>query len=157
MGNRAKRARNAAAGPYGGPDGRRFVRPAGPANGTPYAYGRTFPRVMTPLLLTCRTGVAVHRVAAEHAVRRRDVQHHIGPADGHGHRAVHRVVHPVHGAVLRAADDVHNRAVRAHRAPAPALRQAETHHHGAVVQGRKEDFVPGVQGQLVVESAQNAR
>lgn len=141
-----------------------------PPPALPRAHARTFPPRLNNggdntyyyycyYLRHCsrRTGAAVHPVAASHPVEGRDVQHHIGEADGHGHRAVHRVVHPVHRPILRAADDVHHRAVRAHRAPSPALRQAETHHHGAVVQRREEDLVARVPGQLVVKSAQNAR
>lgn len=111
------------------------------------------------LLIPCLSaaGVAVHRLVLGRHARSDAVQHQNDTADEHRRQAVHGVVRAVHVAVLRAADDVHHGAVRAHRAASPALRQAEAHDHGAVVERREKGLVAGVQGQLVVESAENAR
>lgn len=102
-------------------------------------------------------GFAVHRLVVGRFVRSDPVQHPYHIVDGNERRTVHRVVHVVHVAVLRVADDVHHRTVRAHRPPSPAHRQAQAHHHGEIVQRREEYLLPRVPGQLVVQSAQNAR
>lgn len=85
------------------------------------------------------------------------MQHQTDTANEHRRQIVHGVVHGVHCSVLHAADDVHHGAVRAHRAASPALRQAETHDHGAVFQRREKGLVAGVQSQLVIESSEDAR
>lgn len=69
-------------------------------------------------------GTAVYRVGVERNAGNDAVQHPDHPADIHGRRVVHRVVHSVHSAVLRAAHDRHHRAVRADWAPTPAHRPA---------------------------------
>jgi len=85
------------------------------------------------------------------------VQYPEHTSDGHRHRTVNRVVHAVHAAVFLAAYDSDHCTLRTHRAPPPALRQVETHHHSTIDPRREKNVVARVQGQLVAESPQNAR
>lgn len=101
------------------------------------------------------TGGTVHRLAYVRYRGHDAVQHPVHTALGH--RTVHGFVHRVHGPILRAAHDGHHGAVRTDRTPSQAHRPAEAHHHGPVVERPKENLVTRVQGQLVVQSAQNAR